>query len=153
MGVWYELIHYPSFFQRNDNYNTKAEYKLSNNIVNVTNSTMVQGKLVKSQGKAKMIEDFVFRVDFDMPELENLAKTGQFKPANIPISNEPNYVIDHIWIDKKGNYQYAIVTDLNKNSLYVLSRTSSPPLNDYNKIIKYVVQYYDRDRLVQTPHY
>jgi lipocalin len=153
MGIWYELIHYPSFFQRNDNYNTMAEYKLNKNGISVTNSTIVLGKPVVSRGTAKLIEDFVLRVDFQQPEVDNLAKTGQFKPANIPMSTEPNYVIDHIWTDKYNNYQYAVVTDMHKQSLYVLSRTAHPPLNDYNKIMNYVVQHYDRDRLVQTPHY
>jgi lipocalin len=153
MGVWYELIHYPSFFQRNDNYNTKAEYKLINGMVDITNSTLVQGKLVKSKGKGKLIDDFILRVDFAPPEVSKLAQTGQFKPANIPQSTEPNYVIDHIWVDDDDNYQYAVVTDLHRNALYVLSRTTRPPLKDYTKIMNYVLQFYDRDRLVQTPHY
>lgn len=40
-GVWYELIHYPSWFQRNDNYNTMATYTLDHDtqIILVKNST------------------------------------------------------------------------------------------------------------------
>lgn len=152
MGTWYELVHYPSFFQRNDNYNTKAVYTLKNNMVHIENSTNVMGKIVTSKGTGKLVDEYALQVVFEQPEIDKLAANGQFKPA-IPQQSGPNYIIDHIWLDEEGNYIYAVVTDIGKNALYVLSRTPHPLLKDYNKLMTYVVKNYDRDRLVQTPHY
>jgi len=154
MGTWYELIHYPSFFQRNDNYNTKAVYTLENNIVNIVNSTIVAGEEISSMGKGKQVSNYSFRVDFEMPEIAKLGKTGQFNIKNIKTinKNEPNYIINHLWLDNNDDYIYAVVTDLTKNALYVLSRTPNPLLIEYNIIMKYVIAHFDRDKLVQTPH-
>lgn len=152
MGTWYELMHYPSFFQRNDNYNTMAEYHLVNNVVQIKNSTIVQGKIVSSHGTGKLVDDYQLRVDFAPVEVTKLAKTGQFKPKTTEITG-PNYVIYKLWLDEEENYIYAVVSDPNKTSLYVLSRTPSPPLEDYNVIMTYIINNFDRDKLVQTPHF
>jgi apolipoprotein D and lipocalin family protein len=152
MGTWYELMHYPSFFQRNDNYNTMAEYRLVNNVVQIKNSTIVQGKTISSQGTGKLIYDYQLRVDFDLAEVNKLAKTGQFKQKTNDITG-PNYVIYKLWMDVNDNYIYAVISDPTKSTLYVLSRTPSPPLEDYNFIMTYIVNNFDRDKLVQTPHF
>lgn len=153
LGKWYELAHYPSWFQRNDNYNTTAEYSLTKNGIKVVNTTISNGKMIQSVGKAKVLDDFMLRVDFEMPEVAKLKSSGEFNPAKINIDpNYPNYVIDHIFVEN-DNYMYAVVTDADKKTFYLLSRTPSPSLNDYNKIMQYVIQNYDRDLLVQTPHY
>jgi hypothetical protein len=52
-----------------------------------------------------------------------------------------------------GEYIFAIITDLNRQSLYVLSRYKHPSLISYNQIMTYVINNYDRDRLVQTPQF
>jgi apolipoprotein D and lipocalin family protein len=155
MGVWYELIHYPSWFQRNDNYNTKAVYSLnSDGSIKVQNSTITQGQYVESIGIAKVISAGQLRVDFAPKEVQNLVQTGQFKNKMKQMdTTEPNYIIDKIWIDKCGNYIFAVVTDLNKDALYLLSRNPQPHLENYNELMSYIVNNYDRDRLVQTPHY
>lgn len=153
LGKWYELAHYPSWFQRNDNYNTTANYTLTNDGIKVVNTTISNGKVIQSIGKAKVLEDFTLRVDFDMPEVAKLQKSGEFDVKNvITDANYPNYVIDHIFL--KGNtYAYAVVTDADKKSFYLLSRCSNPPLHEYNEVMQYVIQHYDRDLLVQTPHF
>lgn len=153
-GKWYELMHYPSFFQRNDNYNTTAEYTLVNNELKIVNSTIVLGQPISSKGVGKQIDTHSFRVDFEQPEINKLQQSGQFEvPKFKTNSSEPNYIIDHLWLDSNGEYIFAVVTDLNKNSLYVLSRTPYPTLEEYNTIMKYVVKNFNRDKLVQTPHY
>ena len=153
LGKWYELAHYPSWFQRNDNYNTTAEYKLTKNGIQVTNTTISNGKIMQSVGNATLLDDFMLRVDFPMPEVAKLQQSGEFNPANI--NNDPtypNYVIDHIFL--KGNqYAYAVVTDADHKSFYLLSRCPSPPLHEYNEVMQYVINHFDRDTLVQTPHY
>jgi len=156
LGTWYELVHYPSFFQRNDNYNTKAEYMLmSDDTIKVHNSTITQGKAFDSFGIARQLYGRNLRVDFPQPEISNLVQSGEFKPPNQINTNqfEPNYIIDNIWVNEYGCYRYAVVTDSKKESLYVLSRTPHPPIEEYNIIMQYVVKNYNRDRLVQTPHF
>jgi len=48
---------------------------------------------------------------------------------------------------------FAVVTDCKKESLYVLSRCAWPNLTYYAEVMCYVVNNYDRDRLVQVTHY
>jgi len=156
LGKWYELAHYPSTFQRNDNYNTEANYELMNcGKIQVHNSTISQGVKFDVYGTAHQINGLNLRVDFSVPEVQKLNNTGQFGITDMNLIDRsiPNYIIDNLWLNCKGCYVFAVVTDLNKNSLFILSRTKNPSLEDYNKIMQYVVANYDRDRLVQTPHY
>ena len=165
LGTWYELAHYPSWFQRNDNYNTMAEYNIlpgDSPLVQVHNSTISKGKRFDSMGVASYLGGSSFRVDFPRPEISKLQQSGEFKMLGFPVSgqipqeltqNGPNYVVDMIWTNKFGDYVFAVVTDPSRQSLYVLSRYKNPSLVAYNQIMEYVVQNYDRDRLVQTPHF
>jgi lipocalin len=160
LGTWYELMHYPSWFQRNDNYNTTAEYTLnSDSTIKVHNCTISNGKRFDSYGTATMLSEGAFRVDFSIDNKINLTKSREFiRDSEHESGREhkalfPNYVLDTIWKDKEGNYLYAVVTDAKGDSLYVLSRTPHPCLKMYSEIMEYVISKYDRDRLVQTPHY
>lgn len=155
VGKWYELVHYPSWFQRNDNYNTTAEYSIDNDgSVTIHNSTITQGKLVQSYGIAKQLSIGNFRVNFAPSEIKNVVDTGQFQSYQQGINiNEPNYVIDKVWLDINNNYIFAVVTDAEYKSLYLLSRSPKPNLSDYSILMNYIIEHYDRDRLVQTPHY
>lgn len=179
LGTWYELAHYPSWFQRNDNYNTTANYELDDdaNIV-VTNSTISNGKVFTSVGKGVKLSTASFRVDF--PELEKMkiesspnfsnkeSEVGTFQSFGEALQNGmckkvletkdkdndlPNYVVQKIWTDNDDNYIIAIVTNSTKDSFYLLSKLPQPNLSIYNVVMEYVVENFDRDRLVQTPHY
>jgi len=168
LGLWYELVHYPSFFERNDIYNVTAEYSIgSNNTVMVKNSAIRNGVLVESHGTAAKAHNgnnirfsdgtmplASLRVSF--PQMETL-KVEQAFGTIAPISSlpqdAPNYLVDKIWSDPEGNYIFAIVSDPLRQSLYVLSRLSNPPLAYYNTIMKYVSEHYDSSKLVQVPHY
>ena len=157
LGTWYELMHYPSFFQRNDNYNTKAEYMLMpDKTIKVHNSTISNGKPFDSFGIAHQLCGRNLRVDFSQEEINNLTKSKEFMPPqnfNFLDKSQANYVIDNIIVNEKDCYMYSIVTDPTKQTLYVLSRTPNPPLCEYNMIMQYVINKFDRDRLVQTPHF
>lgn len=154
LGTWYELMHYPSWFQRNDNYNTKAVYSLNpDGSIRVHNSTITQGKLFDSIGTAKYLGEASLRVDFPIPEVVKLQKSGQFSGSSARDITGPNYVVDKIWTNNCNEYIFAVVTDPSKQSLYVLSRTPTPSLQAYTQIMEYVLANFDRDRLVQTPHY
>lgn len=155
LGKWYELIHYPSWFQRNDNYNTTAEYSLnSDGTIKVHNSTMSQGKLFESYGKAVYYGGSKFRVDFAPSEVSKLIDSNEFVKNNSNVAiPDVNYIVRKIYTNKDGNYVFAIVSDPKKESLYVLSRYQHPSLVAYNEIMSYVVANYNRDQLVQTPHF
>lgn len=238
LGTWYELAHYPSWFQRNDNYNTIAYYELiDNNKIKVHNSTISHGKQFDSFGIAYQIENHKLYVDFSDSEVNKLVQSKEFvnndsfnsKLSNYIISNNqlsqnsvnilkyitsfdtknsldqshvtspkeslrttiehqinpfsdikqeniifsidkqsselfdsspetiklslPNYVIENIWLNCNGDYIFAIVTDSKRESLYILSRYKHPSLIAYNQIMDYVINNFDRDRLVQTPHF
>jgi len=96
----------------------------------------------------KLISSGSFREPTLPPGMDKMHNLGSMIP-----SNEPNYVIDKLWYTSNGSYMYAVVTDLHKEQLYILSRLPNPPLCHYDMIMNHVVQNYDRDRLVQTPHY
>lgn len=156
LGVWYELVHYPSWFQRNDNYNTMAHYSFDTNTGNikVQNSTITNGRKVESIGTAKYLGENNLRVDFSGREVEKLQETGEFKQFQGELDiNAPNYIVDIVFTNVYGQYIFAVVTDSTKQSLYVLSRYPHPSLTAYNQVMSYVIAHYDRDRLVQTPHF
>lgn len=155
LGTWYELACYPSWFQRTSNYNTTADYQLNTDgSLLVTNSTINSGKIFTSIGRAIRMGQCSFKVDFTPQEKANLAFSNGY---NIDISSfvnqDPNYIIDKLYVNEYGDYIFAIVTDSDKKTLYVLSRLSNPPLYLYNMLMEYVVQNYDIDRLVQVPHF
>jgi lipocalin len=157
-GVWFELMHYPSWFQGSNTYNTKAIYTILNNQIQVHNSTIVNGQQYDSYGTAKIIKNNQLRVDFPMTEVNKLISSSQFETPDQTFfdkkyTNEPNYIIDYIWTNTQDQYMISIVTDLDKNSLYVLSRVKNPSLAVYNEVMSYVSKHYDVKKIVQTPHY
>lgn len=157
-GLWYELIHYPSWFQGANTYNTTAYYELVDNQIHVHNSTIVNGQYFDSYGTAQIVTGGQLRVDFPMSEVNKLVSSKQFalddtSQQYMVNKNEPNYVIDYIWTNAKEEYMFSIVTDLHKESLYVLSRLRHPSLEVFNKVMSYVSEHYDVKKLVQTPHY
>lgn len=154
LGVWYELMHYPSWFQRNDNYNTMAEYTLTkDDVIIVHNSTVTQGKEFDSYGTAVRYNDNSLRVDFAPQEVDKLTMSQEFTASMKENNSGPNYVIDKIWMNQFGDYIFAVVTDPKRDSLFVLSRFKNPSKLAYDELMQYVVANYDRDRLVQTPHF
>jgi lipocalin len=146
-------MHYPSWFQRNDNYNTMAVYGHNpDGTVSVHNSSIVQGKQFDSYGYAAKLGNNTFHVEFPPPEVTKLQASQQFT-YNQPKSLLLNYVVDKLWLNDKGDYIFAVVTDQNRGALYVLSRFKHPSRLAYDEIMAYVVANYDRDRLVQTPQF
>lgn len=73
LGKWYELAHYPSWFQNNDNYNTTATYNIVNGNISIVNSTYSAGKFVESVGKATYVGDMSFNVTFSFDEVNKLS--------------------------------------------------------------------------------
>jgi apolipoprotein D and lipocalin family protein len=158
LGLWYELGHYPGWYQPNDSYNTTALYTLAlDQSMTIHNSTTINGKEYDSVGSARVMPQFgerFFRVDFPLPEVAKLTASGNFLPyaAGIP-AQQPNYVIERYWVDEHETYCYAVVTDPGHTTLYLLSRTPAPSKADYDILISYITEHYDRERWVATPHY
>lgn len=156
MGGWYELAHYPSWFQHNDEYNTTAEYTLltdgSVKVVNSTSSVRGNRSVV---GTARQINGPVFRVDFPPSEMSKIpfASSAIENMPQFINANSPNYVVDKLWTNRNGDYIFAVVTNLTKSSLWVLSRFSHPSSAAYEEVMRYVSNNYDKDKLVQTAHY
>src|SRR5579871_427909 len=86
LGKWYELAHYPSWFQRNDNYNTTAIYSLTGeNTIKVTNSTIAEGNKIESIGVAHYLGGMNLRVDFPNSEVNKLLQSHEFNSQSINI--------------------------------------------------------------------
>lgn len=155
LGTWYELAHYPTWFIRNDSYNTTATYTLnSDGTVNVCNKTMLVGNVISSNGTAKILAPNMLRVSFTSMVDETTGDKFDVPPFDQLIPpNVPNYVVDKIFCNCHGDYIFAVVTDPTYSSLYVLSRFCHPSKEAYAEVMKYVTSKFDSNLLVQTPHY
>lgn len=156
MGKWYQIAAYPSFFNNTRYTNVTAEYKLENNFVKVVNKalyvcvednikvcnnvpgvTCYKGRILTaiSEGKALLTNlSGVFAVSFD----NNPA------PAN--------YYIIYL-IDGDNGYEISVVSEPNRNTLFILSRSPSISKDDMNAVLSYLLQSgFDLSRLLFTAH-
>lgn len=139
LGLWYQLFCYPSFFQDSLSYNTTAEYEMVDGKIKVTNTTYIDDRKIVIHGTAEHKGLTSFSVSFDDPNY----KYEQYKSTQI------NYVINKIFT-LKGNYEISIVSNPEKTSLFVLSRTKQLPLDTYGLLVKHLRQKYDMNKIVQT---
>lgn len=163
-GLWYELAHSPSWFQHNDDYNTTALYTMmSNGDLKVVNTTINKGKRVSVEGVAVYCGKNEFIVSFSK------GRNGSLLP--IVDNTVPNYCVSTTWRDKGAvQYKYAIVTNPSDDSIYLLSRTPRPTVEDYSMLMDYInFQPFNEitspqnkvkrsshiriSNIVQTPHY
>ena len=105
MGLWFQIAHYPNFFQR-DCLRSTAEYAvLESGKVSVFNScTLKTGEMSTIKGEAFIpdaTETAKLKVDFGFA-----------------------FLGDYWIIDLDPNYQWAIVSGPNKKSLFILARTA-----------------------------
>jgi len=107
MGEWYDLLHYASPFQSNDNYNTMATYTLNQDgTVAVVNSTMSNGMKVNAYGVATSLGENRLRVEFERSRMEQFCLVKVLtKPQDKAV---PNYVVNRLWLGKRGSYQFAV---------------------------------------------
>jgi lipocalin len=156
LGKWYELVHSPSWFQHNDDYNTTATYiPLPDGRIKVINKTTNRGTEVVSNGHAIRLGLTDFRVDFSPSEVLKLAsQQGYSYQGDNANDRVPNYVIKSVW---KGSnysiYKYAVVTDNENKAVYLLSRIPDPPAAEYAMLMDYISSHFNRNGIVQTPHY
>lgn len=162
LGKWYELAHYPTWFQRNDLYNTTAEYtKNQDGSVHVLNKTYSKGEEIASKGTAHLLAPGRMHVDFDRSEMMKIINNPSFRESvkdYPPMDNsmmdptKANYVIDRIWVHG-GHYKIMIVTNDKKDSFWLLSRHPAISARLYGEIMCYVTEHYCSKKFVATPHY
>ena len=134
LGTWYEIASYPAWFQKNCTA-VKAEYSLRDDglisVVNSCRKSTLDGKLKKSEGKAKIVN----------PESKAKLKVSFFGPFWGPY-----------WIiDLDPDYEWAVVGVPNRRYLWILSRTPEMDEKTYAGILDRLVnQGYDSARLQKT---
>jgi apolipoprotein D and lipocalin family protein len=136
LGKWYEIAHYPTFFQAGCA-SSIAEYSLNEDgTVGVFNSCLAgDGSIVDTiQGSARVIDP-----------VTNAKLVVSFPVAPFP---GPYWIID-----LGEGYEYAVVGDPTRLSLFILSRTPTLDQDVLDGILSRLVeQGYDPSRLIyDTP--
>ncbi|WP_109439939.1 lipocalin family protein [Acinetobacter haemolyticus] len=140
-GKWYEIAHFPMFFQRNCMGDTTAEYKLNpDNTVNVVNRCRnKQNQIDQAEGVA-----------YAQNEGKSKLKVS-FLPKGlrwVPFTKGDYWVLR---VDP--NYQVALVGGPSQKYLWILSRTPTLDEQIYNDYVQTARQYgYDVSQLVKTSH-
>lgn len=149
-GRWYELLRYPVPFQQGANYNTTADYTLlKDGTVNVVNTTYLNGKKITAHGIAHPAGEHQFHVDFDDMDMRRLMPNKKEEEDH----SKPNYIIQRIWLDDEHAYSFAVVTNMERDALWMLSRKKRPSLAHYEEVLKFVSDHYDSAKFILTPHY
>jgi apolipoprotein D and lipocalin family protein len=135
MGKWYEIASYPTFFNRRCTATT-AEYTLQDDgTVRVVNECRIgdpSGRLDRIEGTARVVNE----------------ETNAELKVSFFFFGAGDYWI----IELEENYQWAVVGDPGRRTLFILSRT--PTLEDgvYQDILSRVrANCYDPDYLTLTP--
>ena len=105
MGVWYEIVRLPYYFERGLDY-VKAEYTLKpDGMIQVVNSGSRNGEKKRIVGKAKL-------------------KNPKARPLNgeLRVSFFGPFYSDYRIIELAPDYSYAVVTGSDRNYLWILSR-------------------------------
>lgn len=130
-GIWYEILHTNVFFENTKNYNTHAEYSVSNGWIDIKNTTFQEGEKIQISGKGKPIENQVdsWYVSF---EHRNYGKRIQHQEHEVA-----NYIISRVWRNNQNKLVAYLVTD-RKEYLCLLHRKkiSTDEMNYFLKELK-----------------
>ena len=150
LGLWYELAHYPNWFERAGSHDTTAQYlRLSVDTLRVINATyMADGKRYESKGTAVVQGERNLRVDFSLEQQKALGLPGREGMTSIGI----NYVVERLWMDERGTYQMVVVSTPDGKGLWLLSRLPRPPREWLDTLMQYVGEHYDTEFLIHTEH-
>lgn len=135
MGTWYEIASYPTFFNRRCTATT-AQYTLRDDgTVRVVNECRIgdpSGRVDRIEGTARVVD----------------TQTNAKLKVSFSFFAQGDYWI--IALDE--NYQWAVVGDPGRQTLFVLSRTPTLPDEVYQDILDRVrAKCYDPDVLELTP--
>lgn len=150
LGLWYELAHYPNWFERPGSHDTTAQYlRLSTDTLRVINATYTaDGQRYESKGKAVVQGERTLRVDFSIDQQRALGQPGPNGTTSIGI----NYVVERLWEDERGTYQMVVVSTPDGTGLWLLSRSPHPPRKWLDTLMQYVSEHYDTELLIHTEH-
>lgn len=139
MGKWYEIAKYPVIFE-NGLVGVTAEYTLlDDGTVRVVNGGFrgdFNGAMSRIEGNATVAD-----------KETNAKLTVQFGPFPLSLFGS-NY-----WIIALGeNYEYAVVSDGCRGTLWILSRTPKMDAEVYDGIVSWLAESgFDTDRLESMP--
>ena len=141
MGRWYEIASLPSRFQPKNGVNTRATYTLrEDGTVNVLNETWTDGKRGYIEGSA-------YKADPNSDEAK--LKVKFYVPPFLPIIP----VVGDYWVlYLDDDYQYALIGQPSRKSLWILCRQTHLDEEIYNQLLKKATdEGYDISKLHKTP--
>jgi apolipoprotein D and lipocalin family protein len=139
MGKWYEIAKYPVIFERGL-VGVTAEYTLlddgSVRVINGGFRKSFDGAVSRIEGKATVADP-----------VTNAKLTVQFGPIPFSLFG-PNY-----WIIYLGeNYEYAVVSNRCRSTLWILSRTPHMDAQVYDGIVAWLAERgFNTDRIELMP--
>ncbi|MGI9034709.1 MAG: lipocalin family protein [Pyrinomonadaceae bacterium] len=141
-GTWYEIARYPNKFEKNCVGNVTTTYTLKDdgNLEVLNKCLKKNGKINNVKGEAKVID-----------KTTNAKLKLRFAPgfpSFLPKAWEFNYWIFNLAPD----YSYSLVSDSERNYLWILSRTPQMDTATYENILHTVErQGFVPNKLVKTP--
>ncbi|KAF8393065.1 hypothetical protein HHK36_021306 [Tetracentron sinense] len=142
MGRWYEIASFPSRNQPKNGTNTRAIYTLKDDgTVHVLNETW-------TDGKRGYIEGTAYKADPSSDEAK--LKVKFYVPPFLPLIP----VTGDYWVLVLGDdYQYALIGQPSKKSLWILCRQNHLEEEIYNQLVeKAKEEGYDVSKLHKTVH-
>jgi len=136
VGKWYEIARYPNFFQQQCFGGTTAEYTLredgSIRVINVCREGTLDGRESRIEGFATIADPST--------------------PAKLTVTFFPPFGAPYWIIELDPEYQWAVVGEPSRSTLWILSRTASLPDGVYQDILSRLPEKgYDPARLILTP--
>jgi len=133
-GKWYEIASYPQIFHAGCT-GTTAEYTLRDDgtvrVANACNGGSLDGPVKRIEGTARVADPTT--------------------NAKLKVSFFPPFEADYWIIDLGPDYEYAVVSDPSRRSLWILSRTPTLDEATYQGILDRIsAKGFDIDRLVRT---
>lgn len=135
IGKWYEIASYPTFFNANCTATT-AEYAIRDDgtvsVINECRLGATSGPLSRIEGSARVVDE----------------ETNAKLEVSFFLFPAGNYWI----IDLDEEYQWAVVGEPSRRTLFILSRTPSLDAETYQGILDRLAgQSYDPAQLTLTP--
>ena len=120
MGLWYELASFPKWFSRNC-VNSQATYTLRDDgrvgVLNECRKRTADGRRSDVNGVARVVDE------------ESNAKL-KVKFGWVPFEG------DYWIIELDNDYQYAVISEPSRDSLWILSRTKTLPSETLEEILE-----------------
>ena len=136
IGKWYEIAKYPNFFQQQCFGGTTAEYAIRDDgnisVVNTCREGSLDGPESRIEGCATIADSTV---------------NAKLSVVFFPPFGAPYWIID---LD--ADYQWAVIGEPSRSTLWILSRTPTLDEGTYQDILsRLAANGYDPARLVATP--